>query len=265
MNLNNRIIILILLKLILILILYGYSNIFKKENFTFIYPKLYVINLKDSKDRWELLLNNTDKQIQLNRIDGINGKNLKYKDLDNIIHKNSYLYKNLEKNRGEIGCALSHLNLWKQSKQNDENNIIILEDDVIIDKDLYTKLNKYLNKAPKNWDIIFLGGSNIIGYKINKYFIKPNRKVNGNVGLFGMLINKNGINKLLKYCQPITKSLDHQIKQHFDKINAFYLSQPLIFHNNELNSDRRIINKAKHSKASIIWRKLKQNKITILG
>ena len=79
-----------------------------------------------------------------------------------------------------------------------------------------------------------------------------------------MLINKKGVNKLLTYCNPIIKSIDHQIKSHFDKINVYYTYPCLIHHNNNMDSDRRILNNQK-KRPGEYWRKFRQGRIEILN
>jgi glycosyl transferase, family 25 len=226
--------------------------------------KIYVINLAKSIDRWNYINNQSRGELKLIKFKAVNGKNLTQNIIKDEVDNNSYLYKNLDKNRGEIGCALSHLHLWKQFKTNTDPYMIVVEDDVIFETKFYQKLDKYLINAPKDWDIIYLGGSHIRGYKINNYFIKPEMNGRGNLGTYAMLINKKGVNNLLKYCNPITKSIDHQIKQSFNNINVYYTYPSLIHHNNDMDSDRRILNN-QESKASVFWRKHRQGRIEILN
>ena len=226
--------------------------------------KIYVINLDKSIGRWNYIKNQNNQNLNLVRSNAVNGKNLTHQNIKYDVDNNSYLYKNLDKNRGEIGCALSHLNIWKQFKQNNDKYLIVVEDDVIFEKNLYNKIDEYLENEPKDWDIIYLGGSSIIGYKVNNYFIKPRTVGRGNLGTYAMLINKKGVNKLLRYCNPINQSIDHQIKKNFSNLNVYYTYPCLIHHNNDMDSDRRILNN-QEKKASIFWRKIRQNKIEILN
>ena len=226
--------------------------------------KIYVINLEKSIDRWNYIKNQSNGLLNLIKFKAVNGRGLTHENIKHDVDNNSYLYKNLDKNRGEIGCALSHLNIWKKFQKSKDKYLIVVEDDVIFEKNLYQKINKYLENAPKNWDIIYLGGSSIVGYKVNDYFIKPRLYGRGNLGTYAMLINKKGVNNLLKYCNPINQSIDHQIKKQFNNINVYYTYPCLIHHNNDMDSDRRILNK-QEKKASIFWRKVRQNKIEILN
>ena len=226
--------------------------------------KIFVINLETSVDRWRYIINQNHNNLNLIKFKAVNGNQLTDNNINNLIDKKSYLYKNLDKNRGEIGCALSHVQLWKKFDNSLDKYIIVVEDDVIFEKKLYKKIDKYLNNAPDDWDIIYLGGSHIIGYKINQYFIKPKITNRGNLGTYAMLINKKGVKKLLKYCTPIRMSIDHQIKHTFNKLNVYYTYPSLIHHNNNMDSDRRILNK-QEKRASSYWRNIRQPRIDILN
>ena len=171
------------------------------------FNKIYVINLEKSKDRWNYAKKQNNGSLNLVKYKAVNGRELNRQNIEGLVDKDSYLYKNLEKNRGEIGCAISHLNIWKKFKKTNEEYLIVVEDDVIFEQDFYKKLDKYLKHAPNNWDIIYLGGSHIRGYKVNDYYIKPEPNGRGNLGTYAMLINRKGVNKLLRYCNPITSSL----------------------------------------------------------
>ena len=255
---------LILITIILITAIF-YTYFYKNyENFDNPNIKIFVINLEKSIDRWKYINKQNNQNLNLVKFNAINGNHINKNNIKNLIDNNSYLYKNIDKNRGEIGCALSHLNIWEIFKKSNDKYIIIVEDDVIFEQNLYKKINTYMKNAPKDWDIIYLGGSHIVGYKVNEYFIKPKLNIKGNLGTYAMLINKKGVNKLLKYCKPITKSIDHQIKGLFNYINVYYTYPTLINHNNNMDSDRRILNK-QAKRASYHWRNTRQSRIEILN
>ena len=223
---------------------------------------IYVIHLEDNKPRWDLLIKQNIEHLNIIKFPAIDGKTLQKEQIKNIIDNDSYLYNNFEKNRGEIGCAMSHVTLWNKIK---DEIFIIIEDDIIFSNDFYPKLNVYLKNAPKDWDIIYLGGSNIKGYKVNDFFIKPYTKGRENLGTYAMLINKTGRNKLLEICLPIKKSIDHHLKKYFNNyLKVYYVNPPLIKHNNEIDSDRRIINNQK-KRPNKKWIKNKQTYVKIIN
>lgn len=68
-----------------------------------------------------------------------------------------------ELNRGQKGCAQSHINLWRHIIQNNLEYALILEDDACFDKEWKQKLAEFLClslvDAKPEWDAIFLNVS----------------------------------------------------------------------------------------------------------
>ena len=54
----------------------------------------------------------------------------------------------------EIGAALSHYAVIKQALEEGCNNIFVFEDDILFHKDFNTKLDKYLDNVPKDWELL---------------------------------------------------------------------------------------------------------------
>ena len=153
---------LILITIILITAIF-YTYFYKNyENFDNPNIKIFVINLEKSIDRWKYINKQNNQNLNLVKFNAINGNHINKNNIKKLIDNKSYLYKNIDKNRGEIGCALSHLNIWEIFKKSNDKYIIIVEDDVIFEQNLYKKINTYMKNAPKDWDIIYLGGSHIV-------------------------------------------------------------------------------------------------------
>jgi glycosyl transferase family 25 len=92
--------------------------------------KMYVINLKNRHDRYSEFIKKISKYFNnklIEKFDAIDGKLL---DLNLI--KESYLKKGNK--MGEIGCHLSHRNIWKLIADDDSINnndlCMIFEDDI---------------------------------------------------------------------------------------------------------------------------------------
>jgi GR25 family glycosyltransferase involved in LPS biosynthesis len=190
--------------------------------------KTYYITLKN-------LLCNQDKLLYLRNfnldpiiVSGING-NKEY------TYINSYEYKNYinEKYkifgpRGAIGCFLSHIKCWKrftEDKDNKDDNIMVLEDDVIFEDNFNQKLKLTLNDiSQKNdilkYDILYLGyiGGKVINSIGSLLGINREEKIITNniiipktsLALHAYIISRKGINKILN--NLVNNKLDH----HFD-------------------------------------------------
>lgn len=61
--------------------------------------------------------------------------------------------------KGEQGCALSHLNLWKHIINNEIEMSVVFEDDVYFHKDWSTLSSRFWKSTPPppEWDILFIG------------------------------------------------------------------------------------------------------------
>jgi len=126
-----------------------------------------------------------------------------------------------------LGCAISHLNVWKKFLTTKEQYCLILEDDIIfykkytknINYNLYNDTIKVLNYTPKDIDLLYLGcfDSNIFQYamtllfnsgsfrKINKYINKPSVAL----ATHSYIVSRKGAKKLIKL-------LDGNINNHID-------------------------------------------------
>jgi GR25 family glycosyltransferase involved in LPS biosynthesis len=109
-----------------------------------IFDKVYVINLDHSKDRLKFISNQLIKEgISFERYPAINGGLLdKYK----LIKEGKLINERITK--GAIGCYLSHYNIWKK-ELNNGRNILVLEDDVILRKNLLKNFKEIYKQIPQ--------------------------------------------------------------------------------------------------------------------
>jgi GR25 family glycosyltransferase involved in LPS biosynthesis len=171
----------------------------------------------------------------------ITDKKLLKQDYDEIIRKEKLNIKveAIELTRGSIGCALSHIQIWENiltgTKYNNDTYFIVLEDDVYVTHDFDSKLKHYMNKMPKDFDIIYLGTQYYVKYqhivqnadlKIPSNYRSSNGKdpdtddkplpflkkvLYDHYGTFGYMISKNGAQKLLRNVYPLKQQIDSYI------------------------------------------------------
>lgn len=202
--------------------------------------KTYFINLKRDKERWEKV-----KHMGFERFEAINGKEL---NKDKLIASKIVSKKNRLK-AGQLGCALSHIEVLKKIQRQREPYGLILEDDVIIPENF----NESMITIPDTFDILFLGGCNIKGKRVADNLIKPsNDKRSYNLCLHAVLVNKNSVAKILKLLTPLYRPIDSQLRDHYDKLDVYYHYPNLINQNKELPSTRRKIDGLKQSS---FWKK----------
>ena len=261
------IIYILLLFIAIVLIIVKKKNLLSKNipiiNNKLIIDKIFIINLDRSPKRLEFMEKQcNNNNIVFERFPGIDGSKLNISEL----LKNNLL-KDKKIIKGALGCSLSHINLWKKIKNSSYNNILILEDDCLIESNFWKKFNQYSYQIPKDYDILYLGGSNIYGNKISKNILSPviktrNSDQTENTGTYAMIINIKAINSLLKNITPIDDYIDQVNKKKKKNLNKYYIIPPLVKHNNQIDSDRRIIS---NKSGLTSWFKKIQPKITILN
>ena len=248
--------------LTLIYIFFKQTKILVKENFNkvintqFNIDKIYVINLDKDTKRLSIFKNMCDtNNLSFERFPAINGHTL---DPNNYYLKN-YISPNNKLSNGQIGCALSHINIWHKVINSSNENVIIFEDDVIIPNNFINKLNIYTKELLHDSEMILLGGNTLIGKKYSKHFLHVNRKIkkNGNYGLFGYVIRKQTANKLLKTCKKINKTIDHYLNKKFYLKNKVFFCNPMLVKHN-YNFYSNIFNKIRTDDS------LRNNKIKII-
>jgi GR25 family glycosyltransferase involved in LPS biosynthesis len=152
------------------------------------FDQICCINLKRRPDRWE----NMNARMQailgprgaflyqaLERFDAVDGVSvdasqweatcLPFWDASNNARWDRHIVPPYEKKMtaGEIGCALSHVELWKKLSQHPNGSnatMLILEDDVVFypgkgdsKPGFVEALSSLIDTVPPDWDIIYLG------------------------------------------------------------------------------------------------------------
>ncbi len=110
------------------------------------FDKIYVITLPNSIRIPRIISRLTG--IDYEFYYGINGATL---------DKTPYIEMGSKQTRGQLGCTLSHYNLYKKIiSDNMYEKILIIEDDAILTDNL-NNLEIYLNQLPEDWGLFYLG------------------------------------------------------------------------------------------------------------
>ena len=188
---------------------------------------MYVITL-GKKERIQNIKNQETKiNNKINIFDGVNGLKLDINELikNNILDKNHKLSENINHSKREIGCYLSHHNIYKKiKKDNKKGYTIIFEDDFLVNspnlKDDIRKSIDKLNRKNIDFDFLFLGsnqinyGENIID---NLYYVNPKQNL---YGTHAYVINNKNIDKIIDKIKIIKHQIDIII-QDLSKNNIF--------------------------------------------
>jgi glycosyl transferase family 25 len=207
----------------------------------------FVINLAHDLERKQHTLKlSHELGLSFNFIDAVNGKNLSQIQIDQVYDESlsvSEFGRGLT--LGELGCALSHLNIYKRMIDKNIEIAVILEDDIEISDNIHQILDAKTN-YPEVWDILLLGyhsenknetisTSSFRG----KHKITPShstvRLVEIAFGTHGYIISLGGAKKLIKILNKIIKPIDHYTGTEF-YVNMHALSSRVIRLNQPLKS-----------------------------
>jgi GR25 family glycosyltransferase involved in LPS biosynthesis len=207
--------------LIIIVIIFGFFRInYINENFEDSTTlDIYVITL-GKQERIENIKNQEkkiNKKIEI--FDAVNGLNLDINDLknNNILENENTLSENYNHKMGEIGCYLSHLNIYKKIKEiNKKGYTIIFEDDFLVNSDnLINEVKKGIDTLDSkniDFDFLFLGNLNdnhAENIADNLYYIDKNVNL---YGTHGYIINNKNIDKIIDKLNKIIKPIDNSIQ-----------------------------------------------------
>jgi GR25 family glycosyltransferase involved in LPS biosynthesis len=123
--------------------------------------QIYIINLQHRKDRWEACMKQLNRYNIRNyvRFDAIKPD---LNQIDPVQYSQNNLRIDTNYIRGSLGCKLSHLNIIKHAKQNNIEQILILEDDFLMSENFIHKFNSTMQKVKKknlSFDMLYLGFS----------------------------------------------------------------------------------------------------------
>ena len=195
-----------------------YFSNFKNMDYSKIVDRVYVINMDKDKER----MKNVDDKLkklgfQYKRISGIDGKKIypKYK-------------KKTKLRAGQLGCLLSHINILKDAKNNNFENILVLEDDIIFCKNFKEKLYNLVKKVKKNekeFDMLYLGCSQ--KHKWNNIIMKDGYYLGKKMdGTFAIILNKRIFNKTIQLANKLNLPIDRLYCNNIQKLNKSFCANP---------------------------------------
>jgi GR25 family glycosyltransferase involved in LPS biosynthesis len=184
---------------------------------------MFCINLDRRPDRWRNFTNQPGvKRLgnQIKRWSAVDGKNIDWKNdpnvslvcKRNILEKSRRAHEELE-SVGGVGCAYSHISIWKWLAQSSHDACLIFEDDLILPSDFPEKAQFTFNNSPTiqamDFDILtFASGSTVTEFKDR---ILGERFIKGVTAFFCFncyIITKKCAQRLLTQCFPICEHID---------------------------------------------------------
>lgn len=127
--------------------------------------KIFVVSLKHSKDRRKLIQSQMKKYgLKFEFIDAVDGNNLTEQQ-KNMVHTNKL-------SNAEIGCSMSHANIYEIIVKQKIQHSIIFEDDIIFTEDFKTLIEKNILQNDDNGLIMLyhMGAYTFWGIKPSNFF-----------------------------------------------------------------------------------------------
>ena len=170
----------------------------------------YVINLERRFDRLQSFFEqNKNENIPIQIFSAFDGKSM------NPSHKIQKAFKSGDYNyrRGIVGCAMSHIYLWKKFLQEQtQSYMIVLEDDAKLTKDFRNKLMYLINKYKNQFEIMFLHYNPYPQYNNINLYLKTKipiaeewsveRSMKENMGSTACyIISRDGARNMLKHVE----------------------------------------------------------------
>jgi hypothetical protein len=182
----------------------------------------FCLTLERRADRWKRFQDQygIDALPKLKRFLGVDGKTLDIKTdprvstftKRNILMKTRRSHDQLD-TIGGVGCALSHIALWKWLAESDQEMLLVFEDDAVIPPDFVQRANTLIQSSPtlqnpKKWDMW------VIGAKWDPLGSIPGESRTGLVDASAFflfhcyVITRRFAQKLYEHCLPIEGHID---------------------------------------------------------
>ncbi|MCY4148696.1 MAG: glycosyltransferase family 25 protein [Gammaproteobacteria bacterium] len=175
-----------------------------------------IINLETSTER-RLYMQEQMAAMGLDYriVTAVDGNLLSRDEVDEICRANAMLLRRgSHLSLGEVGCAFSHIRLYREILDDDVEAMVILEDDARIDKRILLAIEQYRH-FPEDWDIVFLG------CRIRATSLNTVRQLPGKISLkqpggfghvrltTGYIVSLQGAGRLLRLTRDLHKPIDH--------------------------------------------------------
>ncbi len=137
---------------------------------------ILVVNLKYSKDRRSYMQQQLDAYgVRYQFFPAVDGRVLTPQQRACYSEEESLRYMKCPLTNGEIGCALSHLQIYEKMVAEDIAELLILEDDAVIKKEFFPIIFQRAQWAPADWKMLHFS-SNVIHLNARPYYVIDSQK-----------------------------------------------------------------------------------------
>jgi GR25 family glycosyltransferase involved in LPS biosynthesis len=151
----------------------------------------------------------------------------KFDEMNNI-----NFHEKRELKKSEFSLCYKHLKIYEDILKNNVKTSLILEDDVIFEKDFNNKFNVFLSMTPKDWDFIFIGdGCNLhVPVSLKKEGVVAYKKEHpASKCTDSYIVKKASIEKIMSTIIPFSFPIDFELNYQMFKHNLnVYWWEPTI-------------------------------------
>ena len=214
--------------------------------------KVYIVNLKKDKNRRENIIKELIKQNIKNYeiIDAIDGNKLNKNELNLVTFKNKNHLNpwNSKMSPSQIGCALSHIKIYKRFIETKFNIALILEDDAIFLNNFSNNLKYFIiNNFKYKKQIVLLS-------ELKEFYRKPLDSkddyeivdVTNAFFTHAYMINKEAAKSIISFNYPVKTIADNFVlfkiycKIKITGLNPFLLDQDKKKFKSSINSEETV-------------------------
>ena len=180
------------------------------------FDRVFILNLDRKPERMKAMSAKMKSlKIDFERFSAIDGNNLEF-DNSGFVPGRGMI-----ENKYALACLQSHLEIIKMAKEKKYRRILILEDDVMISKNIKVHLQKI--KDIPSWKMLYLGTSQ---YDWNLEFGKGFFLCRKSLGTFAYAIDESMYEEIILMLQRQNKSIDNILSDiqsaHYGECFAFY-------------------------------------------
>ena len=194
-------------------------------------PPIYVISLEREKARRENMqrrLNTIGANYEI--VNAVDGKAINPSQYANRLRRDLWR-KNMQKEPtlGEIGCYLSHYQLWQKIASGENECALVLEDDALWGDDFADIVMGVVN-CEWQWEVVNIGHQRKRKHDFALCEIGSRKLVRHcnypGIMAAAYLIRPTGASKLLKHCRIMKEPIDFAYVRYWQHGAAFYHIDP---------------------------------------
>ncbi|MFT7880590.1 MAG: glycosyltransferase family 25 protein [Sulfurimonas sp.] len=219
---------------------------------------IFIINLKKDKTKKQHMEHLCKRHhLQCTFTEAVYGKELDEDTISTVYDKKApERFDQRQLTTSEIGCALSHISIYRKMIEENIAQAVVFEDDIDI-KEGFVSVLDHVDMFPRDWEMVLLGyyKGNSDKNNIRSYLrprVKITRKhqlvrlIRRGIGAHGYLLNLSGAKKLIEHTSKLTEPIDHYTGDE-KYLNVYAISprvvrlDPVLCQQSNIEEDRKEI------------------------